>query len=391
MEGTEHVDVVIVGAGAMGSSLAYHLKAGGFAGEVLVVERDLARERSSTGLSAGGVRQQFGTAVNIRLARASVEFYEHWQEHVAVEGEAPDIALRQPGYLFLADERLWPVLERRYELGRSLGVEVRKLSPAEIAELLPEVNLEGLVGAVYGERDGFLDPYAVMRGFEAKARELGARFVEDEVTGVLRSGDRVAGVQLRSGGRVEAPVVVDAAGAWAGQLARLAGVELPVGPVRHTIFVARSARRPERPLPFTILPSGLYFREERPGTILLGKSLPEDPEEFDFTADRTPFEALWLELAERVPLFEQLRLEHLWSGLYDMNKADANAIIGEHPDLPGFYVITGFSGHGMMQAPAAGRALAELIQHGRFLTLDVDELSPARFRQGRLVLEEAVI
>ncbi|MDI3298298.1 MAG: FAD-dependent oxidoreductase [Bacillota bacterium] len=391
MEAVRRADVVIIGAGAMGSSLAYHLKASGFAGEVLVVERDLARERSSTGLSAGGVRQQFGTAVNIRLARASVEFYERWQEHMAVGGEAPDIAFRQQGYLFLADAQLWPVLERRFELQRSLGVEVRKLSPGEIPELLPEVNLEGLAGATYCPRDGFLDPYAVMRGFEGKARELGVRFLEEEVTGVLRAGGRVEGVQLRSGARVEAPVVVDAAGAWAGEVARLAGVELPVAPVRHTIFVARSARRPERPLPFTILPSGLYFREERPGVILLGKSLPEDPEAFDFTADRAPFEALWIELAERVPFFEQLRLERLWSGLYEMNKQDANALIGEHPDLRGFFVIAGFSGHGMMQAPAAGRALAELIRHGRFLTIDVSDLSPARFREGRLVLEEAVI
>ncbi|MDI3318104.1 MAG: FAD-binding oxidoreductase [Bacillota bacterium] len=391
MEAVRSADVVIIGAGAMGSSLAYHLKAGGFPGEVLVVERELARERSSTGLSAGGIRQQFGTPVNIRLSRASVEFYERWQEHVAVEGEAPDIAFRQQGYLFLADARTWPVLERRYEVQRSLGVEVRKLAPAEIPELLPEVNLEGLVGATYCPRDGFLDPYAVMRGFEGKARELGAGFLEDEVTGVLRSGDRVEGVRLRSGARVEAPVVVDAAGAWSAEVARMAGVDLPVVPVRHTIFVARSARQLSRPLPFTILPSGLYFREERPGTILLGKSLPEDPEAFDFTADRSPFEELWLELAERVPLFEQLRLEHLWSGLYEMNKEDANAIIGEHPDLRGFFVIAGFSGHGMMQAPAAGRALAELIQHGRFVTLDVSELSPARFREGRLVLEDAVI
>ena len=390
MEGL-HADVVIVGGGAMGCSLAYHLMNDGFAGEVLVVERDPLRERNSTALSAGGIRQQFGTAVNIRLSRYSVDFYEHWHERTEVEGESTPINFRQRGYLFLADAGNATVLARRAALQRSLGVEVEELTPGQVHDLVPDLDVSRLQGANFGRRDGYLDPYSVMKGFEAKARQLGAHFLVAEAAQLLQQQGRVTGLRLTDGRSIKASVVVDAAGAWAAELAASAGLSLPIAPQRHSVYVARSGRWPELSLPMTICPSGLYFREEQPGYVLVGKSQPDDPVAFDFGVDRRRFEELWFELAEWMPVFDQLRLEHAWSGLYEMNTADANAIIGEQPELRGFYVIAGFSGHGMMQAPGAGKALSELIRLGRYETVDLRELSPERFATGRLVVEDAVI
>ncbi len=391
----ETFDVVIVGGGVMGSAVAYHLLNLGFSGQVAVIERDPVHTKASTGLSAGGIRQQFATAVNVNLSRYSVEFYEHFSERLTVDGQCPAINFVQAGYLFLANDLNWPELRRRYELQKQLGVEVRLLTPADIAAMVPDISLEGIVGGVFGPRDGFLDPYAVMQGFEQKARALGARYLTDEVTAIRTSGGptpRVTGVGTATHGDIAADVVVNAAGAWAGELAKTAGVELPVVPLRRQIYICKPPKPLPYQLPMVVDPSGVYFRPETGGRILIGKSREDEPAGFNFQWDRQWFFAeVWPELAQRVPLFETLGLESGWAGLYDENPQDHNAIIGEHPDLKGFYLINGFSGHGMMQGPGAGLALAELILYGEYRTIDVSALSPARFRAGNLVREDAVI
>jgi glycine/D-amino acid oxidase-like deaminating enzyme len=385
-------DVVIVGGGVMGSSVAYHLLAAGFRGRVLVAERDLAYRQASSALSVGGIRQQFVAEINVRIARHTVDFYERFADLMAVGDERPDIEFRRRGYLFLADVRSWPAFRARAERQRAWGAEVETLEGTEILKVVPDLNLEGIVGATFGPRDGWVDPYAVTRGFARKARALGASYVEDEVVEIAAAGGRVAGVTLRDGGRVGAGAVVNAAGPWAGRVAGLAGVDLPVGPIRRQVYVGRPARRLAYELPLVIAPDGLYFRSETSGRILCGKSFDFDPHEFDFTWQRDLFEkALWRPLAHRLPPCEQFRLERGWAGLYDENPLDHNAIIGEHPDLGGFYCINGFSGHGLQQAPAAGRGIAELLLHGRYTTLDLTPLRPSRFREGRLIVEEAVV
>ncbi len=385
-------EVIVVGGGVMGSSVAYHLREGGFRGRVLVVERDLTYRQASSALSVGGIRQQFGAEVNVRIARFSVAFYERFAERMAVDGERPEIEFRQRGYLFLAEAAAWPALRARAERQRAWGAEVEVLEASEILKIVPDLSLKGIVGATFGPRDGYVDPYGVMQGFARKARALGARYVEDEVIGVGVAGGRVTGVTLRQGGGVAAGAVVNAAGPWAGELARLAGVELPVRPVRRQVYVGSPSAPLGYELPLVIAPDGLYFRSEPGGRILCGKSFAFDPVAFDFTWRRDLFEQeLWGPLARRLPPCDLFRLERGWAGLYDENPVDHNAILGEHPDLPGFYCINGFSGHGFQQAPAAGRGIAELILHGRFITLDLSPLSPARFRAGPLIVEDAIV
>jgi glycine/D-amino acid oxidase-like deaminating enzyme len=388
----QRADVVIVGGGVMGSAVAYFLRTEGFRGRVLVVERDPTYRYASSALSVGGIRQQYGTAINIQLSRASVEFYEGFAERMEVRGERPDIAFRRCGYLFLVDEGHWPILLRWHRLQREHGVEVALLTPEETRRLLPDLDPEGVHGASFGPRDGTLDPAGVLQGFARKARDLGVEYVEDEVAGLGVAGGRLAEVQTRHGGVISAGVVVNAAGPWAGAVARSAGVDLPVEPVRRQVYLFEPATSAASELPLIIDTSGVYFRGEAGGRILAGRSFEDDPHTFDFTWDRDRFfTGIWPDLARRMPRFRRLRLERGWAGLYDMNTRDQNAILGEHPEVRGFYCIAGFSGHGFQQAPAAGRGLAELICAGRFRSLDLTPLTPDRFATGALLVEEAVI
>lgn len=375
----------------MGPSVAYHLRALGLAKDICIFEQDSMHLHSSTGLSAGGIRQLFSSAANIALARASVAFYEKFPEHTATAaGPGPDVGFRRNGYLFLLDEGNEEPLLRRAEFQAAHGVELQHLSPRELAGRYPELSTEDLRGAIFGVRDGFLDPYQVMRGFTDKARELGVRFIPERIEAVEVSSGRVTGVRSE-GHHVTADVVVNAAGAWAGEVGRMAGVDVPVVPVSRQVYVCAVPEDRFGGYPLTVDPRGLYFRPETGGRLLVGKSFPDDPQEFIWEWQRGLFnEALWPDLAARVPMLEHIRLETGWAGLYEVTPDD-NAIIGEHPDLKGFYIIAGFSGHGMMQGPAAGRALAEMIGHGESRTVDVGGLDLARFAEGRPLQEDAVV
>jgi len=389
---TRTSDVVIVGGGVMGSAVAYFLGADGFAGRVLVIERDLSYRRASSGLSVGGIRQQYGTAINIQLSRASLAFYERFSEQMEVLGDRPDIAFRQRGYLFLVDAAHWPIMQRWHRVQREHGVEVALLAPEEARAFVPDLSLDGIHGASFGWRDGTLDPGSVLQGFVRKARHLGAEYLEDEVTDIGIVDGRVTGVATRRSGIIASSLVVNAAGPGAGAVARLAGVRLPVEPVRRQVYVFEPERALPYDLPLIIDVTGIYFRHEPGGRVLTGRSFADDPHAFDFTWDRDRFfTGIWPDLARRMPCFHRLRLERGWAGLYDMNVVDHNAILGAHPEVGGLYCIAGFSGHGFQQAPAAGRGVAELIRAGRFLTLDLSPLTPARFTTGALLLEEAVI
>jgi len=384
-------DVAIIGGGVMGPSVAYHLRRLGLAASVLVFEQDPLHLRSSTGLSAGGIRQLFSSAANIDLARWSVAFYDRFAEEMATsQGPGPDVGFRRNGYLFLADRRNMDALWRRADVQEAQGVALERLTTEDVHARWPELSLAGLTGAVFGKDAGFLDPYQVMRGFTDKARELGVRFVPEQVVAVESEGGRVRAVRS-AGVRVRAQAVVDAAGAWAGKVGRLAGVDVPVVPVARQVYVCRASDDVFSGYPLTVDPGGLYFRPEAGGRVLCGKSFPDDPREFSWNWRRELFEdAVWPDLAGRVPALERLRLESGWCGLYEVSPDD-NAIIGPHPDLEGFYVLAGFSGHGMMQGPAAGLALAEMIGHGGAQSFDVGALGCDRFAAGRLLREDAVI
>lgn len=376
----------------MGPSVAYHLLSQGLCESVALFEQDPVHMHSSTGLSAGGIRHLFSSAVNIALATYSVKFYEGFSEAMATDGgPGPDVAFRRNGYLFLLTPQNAQALLRRADLQEREGVALERLDASELKKRFPELETADLVGGIFGLRDGFLDPYQVMRGFSQKAQQLGAQFISERAEAIEVEAGRAVAVRSQ-GWRVGARLaVVDAAGAWAGEVARMAGVEVPVVPQSRQIYQVVPPSSAFDRYPLTIDPSGFYFRPETGGRMLVGKSFADDPREFVWDWKRSLFaDVIWPDLAARVPVLENARLESGWAGLYEVTPDD-NAIIGPHPDLQQFYVIAGFSGHGMMQGPAAGLALAERIALGSYRTIDASELELQRFAEGRESREDAVV
>jgi glycine/D-amino acid oxidase-like deaminating enzyme len=391
-ESTTTFDVVIIGGGIIGSSIAYHLANDGFNGRIAVFEKDPTYEFSSTTLSAGGVREQFSTEVNIRISQYSIDFYEKFDEVMALNGEKAHADFRQRGYLFLGNEKNWPLIKRNFQLQKSLGAKVELLSMEETLKKIPHLDPEGLVGASFGQRDGYLDPYGTLQGFVKKARSLGVHYVYDEITEILKEGKRVTGVVTRKGDRYSAGLIVNAAGPWAAEVGRMAGLNLPVDAVRRMVFVFQPSEIFDYDLPLVIDVSGLYFRHETGKVIMTGKSVLDEPPGFNFKVDNSFFsQTMWPILADRVPVFDRLKLIKGWAGLYEINRLDSNALLGAHPELKGFYMAIGFSGHGFQQAPAVGKAISERIRLGRYETVDVSPLHYDRALTGRLVIEEEVV
>jgi len=385
-------DILIIGGGVMGSSIACNLVNDGFKGQIAIFEKDPTYERSSTTLSAGGIRRQFSTEVNVRMSQYSLSIFQKFGELMEVKGERPEIELKPRGYLFLGNEKNWPLLVKHQRFQKSLGVDTQLLDMKETLQIIPDLNPEGLVGSSYSPGDGYMDPYSVLQGYAKKARNLGVQYLYKEVVAVLKEGDRVSGIRTRDGETYPSPCVVNAAGPYGGEVGRMAGLEIPVVPVRRMVYICQPPRLFEYDLPLVIDTSGLYFRHEVGRHILTGKSRKEEPPGFNFDWDRQYFnEVIWPDIAFRIPLFDKLRLIRGWAGLYEVNQWDNNAILGEHPELHGFFMAVGFSGHGLQQAPAVGRALSELIRLGRYETVDVSSLGFERIFKGEKVLEEEVV
>jgi len=310
---------------------------------------------------------------------------------MAVGEETPHIAFRREGNLFLIKEADRAAAESGLALQKGLGCHVEWWSPERIRERFPLYDPSGYAGGTFGARDGHLDAYGLLMGYKAKARSLGAAFIQGEVVEILRQGKRVGGVALGSGARLSSKIVVNCAGPWAAQVARTAGVIIPVEPVKRQVYVLDTAVKPHGPLPLTFLLSNLYFRTETGNLILLGKSLEDDPVGFDFTWDEKRFtERIWPELAEFVPAFDTLKVKRGWAGLYAVNTLDSNAILGEWPELRGFFLANGFSGHGLQQGPAVGRYLSELIL-GLKPVLDLSIFSPQRILENRPLSEGGIV
>ncbi len=389
---SETFDVMIIGGGVIGSSIAYHLANDGFDGQIVVFEKDPTYERASTVLSVGGIRRQFSTEVNIRICQYSLSFYKEFGERMEVDGERPEIDFKPRGYLFLGNERNWPLLVKHQAFQRALGVETQLLDREETLRLIPDLYTEDLMGSSFSPGDGYMDPHSTLQGFIKKAKHLGVRYLYQEVVEILREGNRIEGVKTKDGTRYSSSLIVNAAGPYAGEVGKMAGVEIPVVPVRRMVYLVRPPRLFEYDLPLTIDPSGVYFLHETGRQILTGKSRKEEPVGFNFSWDRQYFqEEIWSSLAHRIPLLNELKLIRGWAGLYEVNQWDFNGIIGRHPEVSGFFMAVGFSGHGFQQAPAVGKALSELIRLGRYETVDVSPLGYERILEGRKVLEEEVI
>ncbi len=384
-------DVIIVGGGIMGSTTAYYLRRQDKSLKVAVVEPDPTYSKASTTLSVGNARIQFSLKENILISKYTFEVLAQFEDEMAVDGNRPNIAYRREGNLFLVDEAGKELAQKALALQKSLECQVEWWSTKKIKEQYPLFEPNGLAGGSFGALDGHLDPYAVLMGYRSKARSLGAKYIQDQVTEIVKNGSRATGVRLAFGQRLTAGVVVNCAGAWAADVARSAGVKLPVLPVKRQVFVLDPAVKPKGPLPLTILPSGLYFRTETGGMILLGKSMAEDPVGYEFSWDEKRFmEKLWPELAEFVPSFDTLKLVRGWAGLYAVNTLDGNAILGEWPELKGFYLVNGFSGHGLMQAPAVGRYTSEMIL-GVPPRLDLSNFQAERILEERPLSEDGLI
>jgi FAD-dependent oxidoreductase domain-containing protein 1 len=375
---TNTYDVIIIGGGIMGSATAYYLMKADNTLRVAVVERDPSYARSSTTLSMSNVRIQFSLEENIRISQYTFEILSRFEDEMTIEDRRPKIYYHREGNLFLVDQQNQRAAKEAFELQKKLGCRIEWWSPEQIRQHYGLYEPGNLLGGTFGPDDGHIDAYAMLMAYKAKARFLGAVYLADDITEIKKTGGRVEGVSLASGGNISAGFVVNCAGAWAGQIAATAGVELPVIPIKRQVFTLDTAVKPEAPLPLTVLPSGMYFRTETGGVILLGKSMAEDPEEFNFSWDEKRFmEILWPELAEFVPAFNRLKLIRGWAGLYAVNTLDGNAILGQWPEIKGFYLANGFSGHGLQQAPAVGRYLTELILD-QPLTLDLKIFSPQR-------------
>ena len=346
----------------MGSSCAFYLMKGDNKLKVAVVERDPTYTHASTTLSMSNVRIQFSLKQNIQISKYTFDVLERFSDEMAVGDEKPEIAFKHEGNLFLVDEKGRYTAERSMTLQSSLDCRVEWWSPEEIKKKYPLYCVNGYAGATFSKNDGHIDAHSFLMGYRKKAGSLGAEFIQDEVVRVLTEGGYVRGVLLASGRTLLTSKVLNCAGAWAFQVAETAGVELPLQPVKRQVFVLDTKVKPEAPLPLTNLPSGLYLRTETGGHILLGKSMKDDPVGFDFSVDHNRFvDKLWPELVKFVPAFDRLKPVRSWAGLYAVNTFDGNAILGPWPGLNGFFLVNGFSGHGLQQAPAVGRYMSELV------------------------------
>jgi glycine/D-amino acid oxidase-like deaminating enzyme len=382
-------DVIVVGGGVMGCSTTYHLLRASPNLRVAVVERDPTYQHASTVLSDGNVRVQFNLEENIRISQHTLEVLDTFADDMETPNYRPEVGARHQGNLFLADETTKEDALSGLELQQALGCDVEWLDIDEVGRRFPAFRSPTMVGGTFGARDGSVEPGGLLRGYRAKAMELGAEMIDDEVATLLSNGRVMTGVRLADGTVLRAPHVVNSAGAWAPRLAAAIGAELPVVPIMRTVYVVATTVDTAG-LPSVFLPSGVYAIPESGTTWLMAWSRPEDPEGFDFTpASRDRFEELiWPALVEHLPAFDQLRVERSWAGLYDVNVLDGNAILGEWPTISGLHVASGFSGHGLQQSPAVGRYLAETILDLPHV-LDLSRFGPQRCIDGEPLYEHA--
>jgi sarcosine oxidase subunit beta len=377
-------DIVIIGGGVMGASAAYHLAARG-AKNVLLLEKEQLFGQGATGRCAGGVRYQFATEINIRLSLASLPMIERFKDEIG-----QDVSYRKCGYLFvLTTEKDVAAFRRNVDLQHRLGVETEWLAGEEVRQQLPLMKFDDALAGTLNHKDGIVDPNGIVMGYISAAQRMGARAVSGvAVTGIRLSGGRVEAVDT-SQGTVRTRTLLNAAGPWAGQLGDMAGIHIPIQPIRRQMFT--TTRLPEVPsdFPFVIdFAQSLYFHREGEG-LLIGMSNQHEGAGFDQNVDED-FELVNLEAAiERMPLVERAGRASHWAGLYEVTP-DAHPIFGRTP-VDGFFVVAGFSGHGFMHGPVAGKLMTEYILEGKFSTVDVSTLDLARFDEGRLIQEYNVV
>jgi glycine/D-amino acid oxidase-like deaminating enzyme len=385
-------DIVIIGGAIVGSSIAYYLREEGFSGSIALIERDPQFAHAATTLSMASIRQQFSIPENIRLSQFTLKLFRRLKEEFGTDA---DIGFREGGYLILAGEEGLPILKANHEAQIAEGADIVFEDPEQLRWRFAWLSTDGISAGAYGRSgEGWFDAHAMLMLFRKALREKKIDFITAGVTGIERQGNRVTGVSLDNGQTLEAGIVVNAAGPNAGKVAALAGLALPVEPRKRNVFVFE-AREKFADMPLLVDPSGIYVRPE--GSVYLTGG--GEPEEGDGPADPADFdvdwplfeEVMWPVLATRIPAFEAIKPTRAWAGHYDYNTLDQNAVIGPHPEVGNFIFANGFSGHGLQQAPAVGMALAELIVHGGYRTIDCRAFGYERVAEGRAFRELNVI
>ncbi|MGO4914853.1 NAD(P)/FAD-dependent oxidoreductase [Pseudogemmobacter sp. W21_MBD1_M6] len=389
-------DVIVIGGAVMGSSVAFWLtRLADRPLRILVVEKDRSYARSSTALSVASIRQQFTNPVNVEISRFGVDFIRNFKENIGLGRDVHSLGLRENGYLFLTcSPQGASVMRDAAEMQCAHGAGTVLMDPDALAQRFAWLSVEDVVLGSFGTRDeGWFDNMGLMQGFRAAARAGGVENIDDTVTGVTTHSGRVTGVTLAHGGTVSAGVVVNAAGPNAADILRMVGEELPVEPRKRTVFMVEAPNARHADAPLMVDPSGFYMRPEHGCwicAIVPDHDAAVAPD--DFEPDHSAFEdIIWPLIYHRVPGFDEARVRSMWVGHYAYNTLDQNAILGPHPNFPNLFLMNGFSGHGLQQAPAVGRGLAEIILTGAYQTLDLSDLGVERILAGKPFLEVAIV
>nr|CAD31388.1 PUTATIVE OXIDOREDUCTASE PROTEIN [Mesorhizobium japonicum R7A] len=385
-------DIVIIGGAIVGSSIAYYLRDEGFSGSIALIERDPQFAHAATTLSCASIRQQFSIPQNIRLSQFTMKLFRRLKEEFGADA---DIGFREGGFLILASENGLPILYANHEAQVAEGADILLEDADQLTRRFPWLSTEGISAGSYGRSgEGWFDAHAMLTLFRKALRGKNVDFMTASVIGIERQGHRVTSVRLDNAETIEAGTVLNSAGPNAGKVAALAGLALPVEPRKRNVFVFE-AREKYADMPLLVDPSGIYVRPE--GSVYLTGGA--EPEEGDGPADPQDFEVdwplfeevIWPVLATRIPAFEAIKPTRAWAGHYDYNTLDQNAVIGPHPQVKNFLFANGFSGHGLQQAPAVGKALAELLVHGGYRTVDCSAFGYIRVAEGRAFRELNVI
>ena len=390
-------DVVIIGGAMLGSATAWFLADNpDFQGRVLVVERDPSYQWAATSHTNSCIRQQFSTELNVRISQFGAAFVQNLPRHMGAASGAPRLTIQNFGYLYLANTpEFAEVLRASQRVQAAAGAGTRLMTADEIKAEYPFFAVDDLVlGSINTVDEGYFDGITLFDQFRRQARARGVEFLANEVVAITRSGARVASVTLASGEVVACGQVVNASGTRGALTARMAGIDIPVEPRKRFTWVISAETPLARDLPLTIDPSGVHMRQDGRASYMIGGHTDDDPAvDFDdFAMDHAIWQDhIWPTIASRIPAFEAVKVQREWVGHYDFNVLDQNAIIGPHPEVTNFLLLNGFSGHGLQQSPAMGRATAEWLVYGAYRTLDLSPLGYERIAAGRPYRETAII
>ncbi len=392
-------DVVIIGGAIMGASAAWFLASNpDFQGRILVIERDPTYQFAGTGLTNSCIRQQFSTTLNVKISQFGADFVQNLRKFMGNDARVPHLPIQNYGYMYLAKtESFAEVLRASHAVQRAAGAATRLMQPDEIKAEYPFYTTDDLtLGSINTVDEGYFDGITVFDWMRRSARERGVEFIENEVTGLQKTGDgaMISHVLLASGEQIACGVVVNASGTRGAKTAAMAGISIPIEPRKRYTWVFSAQTPLSRELPLTIDPSGVHVRQDTRTTYMAGAHSHIDPgvDFDDFSMDHSIWmDHVWPAIATRIPAFESIKILREWAGHYDMNTLDANAIIGPHSEITNFLFMNGFSGHGLQQAPAMGRGISEWILYGAYRSLDLRPFGFDRIAKGEPFLEKAII